>query len=262
MQFPSVEVGVIEPNNRRPGLSDVAVRQAMMYAWDRQAVLDGFSSGQGQLATGIIPPALKLWYNPNVQRYPFDPARARAILDAAGWKPGPDGVRQKGGTRLEFDALVNQGSVIVLDELLAFSADQAAVGIKINVRQLDFPSIIEREYAGTYDLAFEDEGGSSDPDVTDNFGSAQIPPAGRNTTFTSDPVLDGYLARGLRELDPVRRRAIYDKMQARLAVTLPMLWEIVPNSGLAHSRRLRLDPATTLPFPFLWYNVQDWQLRP
>ena len=72
-----------------PGLSDVAVRQAMMYGYDRAAIAHGLFDDKVPVADGLIVASLKHWYNPNVQKYPYDPAKARAILDAAGWKRRP-----------------------------------------------------------------------------------------------------------------------------------------------------------------------------
>ncbi len=258
---PAIELGVIEPNLRRPGLSDVVVRRAMMYAHDRQAIIDGFFHGRAALATSYIPQALTLWYNPAVTPYPYDPRRARALLDAAGWKLGPDGVRAKGNVRLSFDVLVNQGSPTILAQVLAFAADMSAVGIHINARLLDFPSMVERSYAGKYDMIF-DVRGVSIPDPKYLFLSTQIPPAGGNTVFYVDAETDRLIEAGLTELSYPKRRAIYDRLQAHLADTVPMLWDINQESLMALTPRLSFDPKITLPFPYSWFTVTGWRLAP
>jgi peptide/nickel transport system substrate-binding protein len=260
MIFPSLYGNVLEFNLRRPGLDDLAVRQAMLYAFDRRAVVDGFFGGQVDVSDGIIPRALTRWYDPAVRRYAYDPARARSLLDAAAWRLGPDGVRRKGNVRLSFEILVNQGSIPILDQVLAFSADMAAVGIEAVPRAIDFPSAVARTYTGDYDMIFDGRGGVVDPDYSDILLSTNRPPAGADTTFYDDPIVDRALIDGLRELDPVKRRAIYNRMQARLAETLPMLVLYGRFAALAYGPRLRLDPAATLQSPLVWYNVQDWQL--
>jgi peptide/nickel transport system substrate-binding protein len=256
----AIELGVFEPNLRRPGLSDLAVRKAMMYAHDRQAIIDGFFHGQAALATSYVPQALTAWYDPAVTPYPYDPKRARALLDAAGWKLGPDGVRAKGNVRLSFDVLVNQGSPTILAQVLAFAADMSAVGIHINARLLDFPSMVERSYAGKYDMIF-DVRGVSDPDPKYLFLSTQIPPAGGNTVFYVDAETDRLIEAGLTELAYPKRRAIYDRLQAHLADTLPMFWDINQKSLMAFTPRLSFDPKT-LPFPYSWFSVTGWSLTP
>ena len=262
MQQPSLEVGVFEPNLRRPGLSDVRVRQAMMYAHDRVAIIHGFYGGEATIANSTVSPALVRWFDPAVKTYPYDPARARALLDAAGWKPGADGVRTKNGTRLSFDALVNQGSPLTLDQVLAFAADMQAVGIHINARLLDFPSIVDRSFRGDYDCIFDVRGGVVDPDPTYLFSSKQMPPAGGNTVGYVDPEADRLIDAGLRELSYPKRREIYDRLQEHLAQTLPMLWDVNDVSRMAFTARLHLDPHTTLAFPLVWTNVATWQLAP
>jgi peptide/nickel transport system substrate-binding protein len=260
--FPSLYANVIEINLHRAGLDDVTVRRALMYAFDRRAVVDGFFGGQVDISDGIIPRALPRWYNPDVRHYAYDPARARAMLDRAGWRPGPDGVRRRGAVRLSFSLLVNQGSLSILDQSLAFCSDAAAVGIEVVPRAIDFPSAVARTYTFDYDMIFDGRGGVVDPDYSDIFLSTNRPPAGADTTGYDDPIADRILTDGLRELDYPKRRAIYDRMQARLAETLPILALYGRFAALGHGPRLRLDLKTTLQSPLIWFGVQDWQLVP
>ena len=260
LSFPSLYIDTVEMNLRRPGLSDLAVRQAMMYGYNREAAVRGFFDGKTQVADNLIPPALARWYNPRVLKYPYEPARARALLEAAGWKPDPDGVRRKGGTKLSFELLVNQGSAFVIDEMLAYQADMRSLGIDVALRQLDFPSLVSRTFAGKYDMIADARGGVIDPDYYSVLHSSQRPPAGANTTGYADPVVDRDLTSGLRTLDDAGRRVYYDEMQARLARTLPMLWQYTRFAATAYSSRLKLDPKTSLQSPLLWYNVFDWKL--
>lgn len=260
MTFPSLYVDTIEPNLRRPGLDEVPVRQAIMYGFDREAIAKGFFHGLVEPESDLIVPALTRWYDPHVMTYPYDPAKARALLDADGWKVGPDGIRRKGAHRLAFELLVNQGNVTVIDELLAFVADMRSIGIDLSLRQLDFASLTARTYAGNYDLIADARGGAIDPDWTPVLASWERPPAGANTTGYADPIVDRDLREGIRTLDYAKRRAIYDQMQQRLAQTLPMIVEIGRFAAAAHAPRLLLDPRETLQSPYIWYNVYDWKL--
>jgi peptide/nickel transport system substrate-binding protein len=262
MTFPSVYLDVTQPNLRRPGLDDVAVRKAMMYGQDNAAVVRGMMFGQVDVLDGLIPRALTHWYNPNVIKYPYDPEKARAMLDAAGWLAGPDGVRRKGKTRLSFELLLNQGSATLTDMMLAFVADMKAIGIELSLRQLDFASIIARQYKGDFDLIAEGSGGSVDPDMFSLLDSTQIPPAGANTGAFKDPEMDRVLRAGLLELDDKKRRAIYDRMQEIIADKIPIFWQYGRFASLAHAKRLQLDPKTTLQSPLLYYNIEDWKVAP
>jgi peptide/nickel transport system substrate-binding protein len=258
--FPSVYLDVILPNQLRPGLRDVAVRRAMMYGQDRQAIVDGFFLGKVAVPDGLIPPGLAHWHNPNVTQYTYNPAKARAVLDAAGWHPGPDGVRRHGNTKLSFELMLNQGSATYTDMMLSFVADMQAIGIDIQLRQLDFPSMVSREFAGKFDLVAEGFGGSVDPDMSPVLMSNQVPPTGGNTTHFNDPAMDKLLQRGLVELNDSKRRVIYDEMQRMIANEIPIFYQYGRFAALAHATRLHLDPKTTLQSPLLYYNVEDWTL--
>jgi peptide/nickel transport system substrate-binding protein len=258
--FPSLDEDVAEVNCSRPGLSDVAVRQAMMYGYDREAIVKGLFDNTVDVPDSIITRAVAFWHTDNLPQYPYDPAKARALLDAAGWKPGPDGIRRKGNVRLSFEDLLNQGSALVTDMELTFISDMRNIGIDVRLRQLDFASTVSRAFDGNYDILADARGGIIDTDLTPLYASNQIPPHGRNTSRYSDPLVDRLLKEGLVELDPQKRRAIYDRVQAELARTLPTLFQYGRFASLAHDQRLHLPAKDTMQNPYLYYNIEDWTL--
>jgi peptide/nickel transport system substrate-binding protein len=261
MSADSVYIDVTLPNLRRPGLSDVIVRRAMMYGNDRASLISGLFDNKKPPPDGLVPVALKHWYTSDVRKYPYDPARARAMLDADGWRLGPDGIRRRGNQRLSFELLLNQGSVILTAASLEFVADMAAIGIDVALRQLDFPSMLSRQLTGNFDLVAEGFGGSVDPDMTVNLATASIPPNGANYGAFRDPAFDDLLKRALTELDDSKRQAMYYQMQREIAAQVPIFYQWERFAGLAHSQRLVLDPKTTLQSPLLYYNVEDWTVR-
>jgi len=87
---------VIILNTRHPPLDRAEVRQALMVGLDRNYILKNVFFGVGQVGAGPIDSRMTWAYNPQVdyeKMYPYDPAKARAMLDAAGVKPGANGVR-------------------------------------------------------------------------------------------------------------------------------------------------------------------------
>ncbi len=260
MTFAPLYVDVIELNLAHPGLDDVVVRQAMMYGYDRVAIAHGLYDDKVPVPDNLIVASLKHWYNPNVQKYPYDPAKARALLDAAGWKVGTDGVRSKGTTRLSFELLLNQGSALLTDEMLTFIADMKDVGIEVNLRLTDFASLSARTFTGKYDIIADARGGVVDPDLTAILSSDQMPPNGANTTHYKDARVDRDLRLGLVTIDDKKRRAYYDDMQVELAKTLPILPQVGRFAASGYSPRLYLDPKTTLQSPLGWYDVEQWKI--
>jgi len=96
---PSVEY--IYFNHGNPKFKEFAVRQALYLALDKKAIIDTIYYGVPRPVEGYLPPTS--WaYNAELPRHEFNPTKAKAILDQAGWKPGPDGIRAKDGVKLSF----------------------------------------------------------------------------------------------------------------------------------------------------------------
>src|SRR5262249_31238571 len=89
-------------NHRRLPFSDKAVRAATALAADRAALLTVGLAGQGAVASGMFPPDQGV---EAVAMQSTDPAKAKSVLDAAGWQPAPDGIRVKDGQKLSFKLL-------------------------------------------------------------------------------------------------------------------------------------------------------------
>lgn len=258
--FASLYLDTIECNTRRPGLNDVVVRQAMMYGYDRMAIIKGLFAGQVEYPDSFIVKALTYWHTNDVPKYPYDPAKARAMLDADGWRVGADGIRRKGNVRLSFELMLNQGSALITDEMLTYVADMRAIGINVNLRLMDFATMSSRTFTGKYDLFADGRGGWTDPDLTSILASTQTPPNGFNTTFYHNPRVDRDLKLGLQTIDPAKRKVYYDDMQRELARTLPILYQYGRFASLGRDSRLHLPPRATLQSPLLFFNVEDWTL--
>jgi len=83
----------MDVNTESPLLKDKRVRQALLYGLDREAIVKSLFGGEIEEAHSWLPPQ-HYGYNPDVKKYPYDPERAKRLLDEAGWKPGPDGIRR------------------------------------------------------------------------------------------------------------------------------------------------------------------------
>ena len=93
--------------------SDVRVRKAMMYAVDRQEIAQRLTQGLAPVQEGMIPATLTWVPAPDIVPYSFDPEKARALLDEAGWvDSNGDGIREKDGQALKFYVLVDRGNAI------------------------------------------------------------------------------------------------------------------------------------------------------
>lgn len=249
-------------NFKRPGLGDVRVRRAMMYGWDREAVVNGYYRGDEALATSITPVGLRRWYDPDVKQYPYDPSRARALLEAAGYLPGSDGIRRKGKQRLSYalDLAGNGGAG--QDFAAEFQSDMKSIGIGITLRTLDYATFIDQTNDGEYDLAYSGWGGVPDPDQVSLLACDEFPPNGNNTMYYCDPRMNRILALGLQTIPYAKRKPIYDRMQQLYAEDVPDLYLFYDYYRAAISPRVHFNVAHALPGQYLWRDVATWHLGP
>jgi peptide/nickel transport system substrate-binding protein len=140
---------VIELNFRNPTVAffgDVRVRQAMEDAIDQNTIIATIEHNHGDPAYGGIPRSDTQFLTPAMRAgiYPtgYDLAKSRALLAAAGYHPGPDGIMVKDGKRLSFTYLEESGtgSVTLLDE--AIQAQLKAAGIEMKIRQMEFNQML------------------------------------------------------------------------------------------------------------------------
>lgn len=249
-------------NNVLPGLKDVTVRRAMMYGWDRDAIAEGLYHGDVIVNDSITPWALTTYHATDVVHYGFDPQRAAAMLDAAGWRRGPDGVRRRGNIRLAFTLKLPTGSSQLTNVCAAFQADMRAIGIGIDLQQLDYATFIDQTNNVQYEIAFTGWGGVPDPDEFTFLDSSQMIPIGNNESGYRNARVDRDLRAGLQTFDTSARRLLYDDFQRVMSETVPELWGYDEKFSAAYSSRVRIDPRNALPDYYFFWDVYDWSLAP
>ncbi|HEY6765020.1 MAG TPA: ABC transporter substrate-binding protein [Candidatus Sulfotelmatobacter sp.] len=225
-------------NLRDPILKDVRVRQAIAYAIDRQPMIQYLWRGEARLANSILPP--QSWaYNPTVVTYDCDPAKARTLLDTAGY-PASDGVRFHLTMKTSTDANTRLMVAVMQQQL-------RNVGIVLDIHSSEFATFLSDVTRGAFQMYGLRWIGAEDPDIFETaFHSAKFPPNGANRGYYSNPKLDSLIDQARREIDQNKRKAIYADVQRILAEQLPYidLWYL--DNVLVHNRRvknLKLNPA-------------------
>jgi peptide/nickel transport system substrate-binding protein len=172
------------------------------------------------LATGLLPPAH--WaYSPDVPRWTRDLPRARALLDEAGYRPGPDGVR----LRLTYKTSADAFRVAIAHVL---AAQLAEVGIAVEVRPFEFATFFADIKRGNYQIATMQTTPITEPDFYFSyFHSSRIPSDedrdAQNRWNYRNADLDRATAAGRHELDRDRRKADYAEAQRLIARDLPVI---------------------------------------
>lgn len=215
-------------NLRKPILSDVRVRRALVAATDRKTIIDNVTHGVQLLGEGDQPDFLP-WADKSIQQAPYDPAEAKRLLDEAGWHVGRDGVRTKNGKRLAITIATTTGSAAGAAVSVLLQRWWHDVGVEASVRTYVAPLMFGGYAAGgivqtgKYDVAFYSWYSGVDPDDSTLFMCDQFPPGGQNTYFLCDHRLDAAERTALDSYDPAVRKRAYDTIQSILVSERPFL---------------------------------------
>ena len=230
----------LPPNNGNPDyphpiLADLRVRQAIQYAIDKDTIIDKLLYGKAQPGTTEIPDG---WaHNPDVKPTEYDPEKAKQLLDAAGWKPGADGIREKDGTRLRLKITTTTGNKLreMVEQVLV--AQMKAVGIEFYIENVP-SSVLFGSWSndadrkkGRYDILMYTTGPGIDPhqQYEGYFHSKNIPTeanggSGYNYTRHRDAELDKWLDLAGKAPSLEKRAEAYRKAQARVAEIVPHIY--------------------------------------
>jgi peptide/nickel transport system substrate-binding protein len=199
-----------------------AVRQALFYALDREAMIDAIQEGYGTVAIGTMP-VLSWAYNPaGIEKpYEYDADLARKLLDDAGWVEGSDGVREKDGQRLAFTMYADSGNPTSEAYLTAMQEFWAQIGVEMTPQLEPFSSLVERIAVNfDFDAFLIGLSSGASPDQSSVFGCDAYG-EGFNVMRYCDEEVDALLAEALAEPDQPKRVDLYTDYQNLLLEDLP-----------------------------------------
>jgi peptide/nickel transport system substrate-binding protein len=212
-----------------PILKDVRVRRALSYAIDRKAIVNYLRRGLAVPATGFFPP--ESWaHEPSLPSYEYDPAKARALLDEAGY-PDPDGNGPAMRMRL---TLKIQNLEFPRLQATVIQQNLRAVGVDVDVRSYEFATLYADVLNGNFQMyTLQWVGGAlADPDILRRvFHSNQIPPAGFNRGHFVNARVDTLLDDAARATGEADRRRLFAEAQLAIAEEAPYicLWTKINN---------------------------------
>jgi len=248
--------GYLGWNLSRPLFKDAAVRRALTYAIDREAVVKGVLLGQGSLITGPYKPGT-YWVNENIKPYPYDPAKAKELLAAEGWTDHDgDGILDKDGRPFAFTILTNQGNEQRIKTATIVQANLKAVGIEVKIRTVEWAAFLKEFIdTGNFDALVMGWSTIIDPDLYNVWHSSMAVPGGLNFIGYKNPELDALLEKGRHVVDRAERKKIYDKAQEILHEDQPYCFLYSPMALNVVSARIQgIEPAPA----GIAYNFEDW----
>ncbi|MEW2086068.1 ABC transporter substrate-binding protein [Streptomyces sp. NPDC005283] len=233
-------------------LLDPAVRKALFHATDRKTIVDKVFQGHAVEGEGYIPPRFDsyFWKPDASQRIAYDPAKAAALLDQAGYKKNGSGKRVgKDGKVLDFRILCHatDPNDKAIGKYLQEWWGKLGVGLKVDC--LD--NVSDPWVKGDYDLAFDGWSVNPDPDFVLSIHTCSALPAtpkdtGATDNFICDKQFDGLYAQQTAEYDAVKRTDLVKQMESRLYDTGYMNVLAYPNAVEAY-RTDQIKSIKTMP---------------
>lgn len=216
-------------NLTNPALKDVKVRQAMAQAIDYNSLIQTARRGQAVPLCTDHGKAYVPGYQANAPCPTYNPTAANSILDAAGWVKGSDGIRTKGGLRLEFkySTTANNAWRAADEEIL--QQDFKAVGIQLDIQNYSadtyFGTILPQ---GKFDIGEFENSWTYDPDDSSLFACNQIPTAansfgGGNYARYCNKQLDSLFQQELSTGDPNARQAVFNQIHQIYLTDFPFV---------------------------------------
>lgn len=240
-------------------------RQAVSYAIDREAIVRSACAGHGQPNYSFVNPTATNWYNPNIMTYPYDPAKARALLAEIGIKDRGDGtLADADGHAIQFVMYSNSGNDRRQKSGVLVQEDLKKIGMQVTFQPLDFNTLIDK-----MDVSEDFEsillgwaGGPADPVESMNilrssgwahtwFREQKKPSTGWEAR------IDELMNDQLKTLDHAERKKYFDEVQAILAEQMPEIPTVRQEAYAAARVDLGNVRGTTLdPNPLEW-NLEE-----
>jgi len=260
LQYSFVQFNLRDPAHHdrpHPLFSNRELRRALTMATDRATVV---RSVFGALALPALGPTVRAYSttDPNLTQIPFDLPRARQILDSLGWRVSTsDSVRRRNGRPLEFGLSVPSSSKTRVQTAVILQEQLRQAGVKVDVEQLDFPVMVEKDRKRTFDATIGQWNTQPSPGaVLGSWGiGGSRASSGNNHGSYENPVFDAYVDSALASFDPAKRKAYFTTAYETIIQDAPAIWLAEPSPTVGYHSRLQL--ATLRPDAW-WIHIPEW----
>lgn len=252
--IPSYYYAHLDFQVERPIVSDLHVREAVRYALDRKTLVDKIGHGYGILQESVVSPS-----NPiapkDIASIPFDPEKAKALLDQDGWKTGADGIRTKNGTRLSLEFPYYTGSPDADQRVELIRSMLKNVGIEIQTRKYT-PALFFAQYQdngvnakGKWDITTYAWGGTPEGDLSNLYACDQIVPNGQNYLHYCNKQATQWMAQFKASYSEQVHAQLEDKIVKQIVADIPTIVMYVFQDGYTYNSDLTgFSPNQVSPF--------------
>lgn len=243
VRYPSYGFGHLDFQTEHPGLNDPRVRRALRLALDREEIKQKIRHGLGIVQDNVVSPKNPA-FDKSIPTDPFDLAQAAKLLDEAGWKPGPDGIRTKNGHALNLTFATSVGTPDTDSMIELIRANWQKIGVALNVRRYPSPTFFATfadngiVYGGKWDVITFQWGGDPIGDLSNLYACDQIPPHGQNDSRYCNVAVTEAMAKFKLEYDETKRQKYANMIQAGIAKDVPIAVIAIPEDIFAYNSDL------------------------
>ncbi len=242
-------------------------RQAVSYAINRDLMSVNLFRGLATPAWSYVSSANKAFYNPDVPKYPYNPKKAEALLDEIGARDTDgNGFREYEGHEIRFSIQTNVENNVRKSMGIVITKDLKNIGLNVTFTPIAFNKLLGSLDAPPFDweaiiLGF---GGGVEPHDASNIWSSSGPthqwhPSQKTPATPWEAEIDTLFRRGAQELDPVKRKKIYDRWQVIASEQMPLIYTLVPDALVAIRNKFgNLKPH---PQGALWNQEEIFDLK-
>lgn len=260
-------IGWNQNSAKAPWLKDKRVRQALWYGVDVKTMVDKFVLGYGHQIYGPIPQASAFYEDPGFNKYSYDPAKAKQLLESAGAKLGGDGVyRWTDGTPMQMRIETNQGNK-VREQILEVATEQyKKIGVKIDPLLETFPALLERtKCCGTdYEGFILGWLLGLDPDsaMMGIWHSQNVKPNGFSRIQYQSAEVDKYAEQGRNGPDCSigARKKAYGQLQKAINDDAPYTFLYTADSLVFHNKAIQGVESKPFSAASIW-NIEKWWIK-
>jgi len=258
-----------DPASVHPVLGDIAVRKAVLWAAPKQQIVDKLLGGKPKVAQSGYSQG---WAAYKGQQDGYDPAKANAELDKAGWAKGADGIRSKGGVKASLTFLTTTGDKIREQIQQVLVDEWKKIGIEVKIQNQPSSVFLSGNFdndprkRGTFDLNMYATSPGIDPHthIFTRFHSSQVPSAsnkaGQNYLRLKSPEVDQAIDQGVSTVDLEKRKAAYATAIKAINDSYAIIFLYERSNIDAHRPNVGGWKGHT--WDNVTWNTQDWFLKP
>lgn len=209
-------------NTEKPGLDDPKVRQAFAHAIDKEAIVNQLFGGIPVAWDSPWQP-MDDYYNPDLPKYEYDPDKAAALLDEAGWKVGADGIREKDGFKMQYDYGVTAGRTVDEKMQQVIIAAMKPLGVELTANNAAGSTMTAKWNEGDFDVKMSGWITAPSPSRSKFYSTTAFPPNGINHVRWVNEEFTDLMAQADKELDTAKRKDLVFKCQEIFNAELPEL---------------------------------------